>query len=281
MESDHIVPAGAPTEINIRDLCYDRLEVHVYGEVASRDECMTPEAVWRFLGPAATGCNEFLYSCRVAGRDPAIRGVFWHRSFDERSNYFSNPYTVTWYDDADGQPLRDDKGELMHAATASVRSPERKPVALTSVEQSLRLGVKPKLTASLLVNAQERLTADQLREAVIDLGSACEIAATQYVERKGMSGDRQVKELQRPRKDRSFAFRHYHLVTMHIDRRSLKADDAAAFDLLEKAYKTWNKLAHAGELAYEEAGRIVPVTRPTANEFFEGCKRAVEWIEKL
>lgn len=160
VESDHIVPAGAPTEINIRDLCYDRLEVHVYGEVASRDECMTPEAVWRFLGPAATGCNEFLYSCRVAGRDPAIRGVFWHRSFDERAYYFSNPYTVTWYNDADGQPLRDDKGELMHAATASVRSPERKPVALTSVEHDLRLGVKPKLTASLLVNAQERLTTD-------------------------------------------------------------------------------------------------------------------------
>lgn len=96
-----------------------------------------------------------------------------------------------------------------------------------------------------------------------------------------MRGDRQVKECQRPRRDRSFALRHYHLVTMHIDRRSLKSDDATTFDLLEKAYKTRNKLAHAGELAYEGAGRIVPVTRPIANEFFEGCKRAVEWIEKL
>ncbi len=41
VKSDHIVPVGAPTEINVRDLCYDRLEVHVYGEVASRYECMT------------------------------------------------------------------------------------------------------------------------------------------------------------------------------------------------------------------------------------------------
>src|SRR5438270_9756449 len=41
--SDYIVPVEAPTHTLIRDLCYDRLEVQVHGEVAVPEECMTPD----------------------------------------------------------------------------------------------------------------------------------------------------------------------------------------------------------------------------------------------
>jgi hypothetical protein len=280
--SDYIVPVGAPAKILVRDLCYDRIEAHVYGEVGSPKECMTQDVVWKFLALAVSGCNDFIYHCRVAGRDPAIKGLFWQRSFDERAYYFSNPYSVTWYNEADGQPLYGDDGRLMHAASSSVRSPQRKPVELAAIDQSIRLGVQPNLTTSLLINAEERLMVDQPREAIIDLASACEIAATRYIDRKGMGADPQVERILAAKRQHSFAERNYHLVPTHIDSRSLKTDDSDAFEQVEKAYRTRNKLAHAGELVYrEDSGTMVSVTRDVAIKFYEGCKRAVEWIEKL
>lgn len=116
VSSDYIVPIEAPTHTLIRDLCYDRLEVQVYGEVDAPEECMKPETVWNFLTWAASASNDFLYNCRVAGRDPSISGLTWNYSFNERAYYFSNPYSVTWYGADDKQPLYDDKKQLMHAA---------------------------------------------------------------------------------------------------------------------------------------------------------------------
>jgi hypothetical protein len=280
--SDYIVPVGAPVKISVRDLCYDRIEAHVYGEVGSPNECMTKEFVWKFLALAVSGCNDFIYHCRVAGRDPAIKELFWQHSFDERAYYFSNPYSVTWYNEADRQPLYSDDKQLMQAASASIRSPQRKPVELAIVEQSIRGGIQPNLTTSLLINAEEHLMLDQLREAIIDLASACEIAATRYIDRKGMDTDPQVERILAAKRQHSFAERNYHLVPTHIDSRSLKTDESDAFEQVEKAYRTRNKLAHTGELVYrDDSGTAVAVTRDMAIKFYEGCKRAVEWIEKL
>lgn len=282
VESDYITPVEAPTKVQVRDRCFDRVEIHVYGEVTSREDCEKEEVIREYLRLALTGCNDFLYHCRVAGRDPDIKTVVWYYSFEDRAYYLSNPFSLTWYGEDDGQPLRDSKGELMEeGGSGSLRSPGRKPIDLTRLEQTLRTRVQPNLPASLLVSAKERLMSDQLREGVIDMASACEIAATQYIDRKGMSADPQVEQILANKRAHSFAERHYHLVPSHIESRSLQTDDPAAFEMLEKAYRTRNRLAHSGELEYLDKGTPVAVSRPMVNDFFRACEHAVDWINAL
>ena len=181
------------------------------------------------------------------------------------------------------EPLRDDQGrDFWKALSGSVRSPVRLPVDFDLITQTFSRAEQD-LPAEFLVSAKERLIAEQLPEGVISLASACEIAATRYVERKGMNGDAQVKVIVEARRLHSFAERHFHLVPSHIDGRSLKTDAPEAFDLQEKAYRTRNKLAHTGELAYQDpASRsTVAVIRSMTIDFFRGCERAVDWINKL
>lgn len=284
VESEFVMPVDAPTEIAVRDRCFDRIEAQVYGEVASRDDCKSSELAFAYRRRAISACNAFLYHCRVAGRDPEILGLSWQYNFDHDRCFFPFPHSLVWFDAESKKPLRDDEGHVVGTAVSgSIRSPVRVPVELDAVQQSLSLSHQPNLPLGLLVSAKERLMADHLHEGVIGLASACEMAATRYVERKGRQGDAQVRKIIAARQKHSFAERHFHLVTFHIDRRSLKTDDTAAFELLEKAYRTRNSLAHIGELAYKDSlsGAAVMVTRSMANDFFRGCERAVEWIGNL
>lgn len=282
-ESGLIVPVDAPTEIYVRDRCFDRVEAQVYGEVASRDDCAKGEVTWEYRRCAISACNKFLYLCRTMARDPDITGLTWYYSFDHDRCYFGPPHSLIWFDADSLEPLRDEQGnDFWKALSGSIRSPVRLPVDFDLLTQSFSRAEQD-LVAELLVSAKERLISDQLQEGIINLASACEIAATRYVERKGMNGDAQVKAIIDARRTHSFAERHYHLVTSHIDGRSLKADDPDAFDLVEKAYRTRNKLAHTGELAYRDpiSQTTIMVSRSMSVDFFKGCDRAVEWINKL
>ncbi len=122
---------------------------------------------------------------------------------------------------------------------------------------------------------------EQLHEGIVNLASACEIASTRYIERKGLSGTPQVREILRRKK--SFAEKRYNQLTLQVSGRSLKTDDPDSFGLLENAYRTRNSVAHSGELAYKDSavGKTITVTRSVANDFYTGCERAVEWIEAL
>lgn len=278
-----VVPIGAPTEIKMRDRCFDRIEAQVFGEVTSRDECKSGDVTFAYRRRAISACNKFLNLCRTVARDPDIKGLTWYYSIDEDRCYFEPPHSLIWFDAEKLEPLQDDEGRDFWVALAgSIRSPVRLPVEFDVIKQSFSLAEQD-LPRELLVSALERLIADQLQEGVINLASACEIAATRYVERKGMSSDHQVKAIRAPKRSHSFAERNYHLTPSHIDGRSLKTDDPGAFNLLEKAYMTRNKLAHSGELTYQDptSGTTLVVTRAMAIEFFKGCERGVEWINKL
>ncbi len=283
LEADVVLPVGAPTEISVADRCLDRIEAQVYGEVASPEDCKRSEVTFAYRRCAISACNKFLYHCRVAGRDPDIKGLVWHYSFDYDWCYFTTPHSLIWFDAESKQPLLDSEGhELWKVVAGFVRSPVRLPVEFDLVEQSFDAGDLPDLPAGLLVSAKERLIVEQLHEGIINLASACEIASTRYIERKGMSGDLQVKAILAA-KNHSFAERRFHQVTSHVDGRSLKTEDANAFSLLEKAYLTRNKLVHTGELVYKDPAShmMITVTRVMAIDFFRGCERAVEWINKL
>lgn len=283
LEPDVVLPVDAPTEIPIDDRCFDRIEAQVYGKVASPEDCKSAEVTSAYRRCAISACNKFLYHCRVAGRDPDIKGLVWHYSFDHDWCYFTTPHSLIWFDEESKQPLLDDEGQELWAVVAGfVRSPVRLPVEFDLVKQSFDAGDQPDLPVGLLVSAKERLMVEQLHEGIINLASACEIASTRYIERKGRNSNPQVKAILAA-KNRSFAERRFHQVTSHIDGRSLKADDPDAFSLLEKAYLTRNKLVHSGELAYKDptSHTMITVTRAMSIDFFRGCERAVEWISKL
>lgn len=283
VESDFIVPVGAPTEICVRDRCFDRIEAQVYGEVASRDDCKNGDVTFAYRRLAISACNKFLYHCRVAGRDPDVGGLIWHYNFDHDRCYFGFPHSLIWFDAESKEPLRDDEGHVFWAAqSGSIRSPLRMPVELNVLQESLSLNDQPSLPMGLLVSAKEHLIVDQLHEGIVNIASACEIASTQYIERKCMRSDATTNDILKMKKQ-SFAERRFHRLTLHISGRSLKTDDPDAFSLLEKAYKTRNSVAHSGELAYTDpaSGQVITVTRSMANDFFRGCERAVEWVEHL
>jgi hypothetical protein len=283
VESESIIPIGAPTEIPLRYRIFDRIEAQVYGEVASRDDCLNSDLAFAYRRRAISGCDRFLYLCRLAGRDPDVTGLTWQYSFEDDQCYFEPPHSLIWFDADTKEPLRNAEGQdLWTVSGGSVRSPIRSPLEFGLLTKIFESGNEQHLPIRLLVSAKGRLVADQLHEGIVNLASACEIASTQYVVRKGMDGDPQVKNILGTKKH-SFAERRFHQLTLHVDNRSLKIEDADAFDLLEKAYRTRNSVAHNGEMAYKDpsSGMTVPVTRSMANSFFSACERAIDWVESL
>jgi len=122
---------------------------------------------------------------------------------------------------------------------------------------------------------------ERLQEGIVCLASACEIASTQFTQRKGLTNDPTLDRILRQRK--SFAEKRYDEITRFAVGRSLKAENPSAFALLENAYKTRNSIVHNGDLKYYDSisSREILVTRSMINEFFRGCETAIDWIEAM
>ena len=222
--------------------------------------------------------SQFLYHCRVAGRDGEIGGLIWHYSFDHDRCYFSYPHTLIWFDAETKEVLRDVDGRpLWTAQSGSIRSPARVPIDFSVVNASLS-AKEPKLSVALLVSAKEKLMLEQLQEGVVCLASACEVASTQFIQRKGLSSDPAVNRILRRRM--SFAHKRFDEITHFAVGRSLKTENPSVFTLLENAYKTRN---HNGELKYYDStlSQEIFVQRSMANDFFRRCETAIDWIEAL
>jgi hypothetical protein len=189
VESESVIPIGAPTEIPLRYRIFDRIEAQVYGEVASRDDCLNADLAFAYRRRAISGCDRFLYLCRLAGRDPDVTGLTWQYSFEHDWCYFEPPHSLIWFDAETKEPLRNDEGrDLWTVSGGSVRSPIRLPLEFGLITKIFDSGNEQHLPIRILVSAKGRLVADQLHEGIVNLASACEIASTQYIARKGMDG---------------------------------------------------------------------------------------------
>lgn len=129
--------------------------------------------------------------------------------------------------------------------------------------------------------AKEKLMLEQLEEGIVCLASACEIASTQFIQRKGLTNDPLVDRILRQRK--SFAEKRYDEITLFAVGRSLKTENPSAFVRLENAYKTRNSVVHNGELKYYDSmsSQQIRVTRSMINDYFRSCELAIDWIEAL
>ena len=231
IESGLIIPSDAPRVIAVRDRCFDRIEAQVFGEVSSKEDCLKPEVTFAYRKSGISACNQFLYHCRVAGRDGEIRGLAWHYSFDDDRCYFPYPHTLIWFDVDTKEVLRNSEGKEFWVASGAMRSPARVPIQLSKVNSSLS-GHAPSLPLAILVSAKERLMLEEFHEGLVNLGTACEVASTQFIQRKGMATDTTVKQLLRQQK--GFAEKRYHNIPRHILGRSLKSEDRASYTLLER-----------------------------------------------
>lgn len=218
--------------------------------------------------------------CRTVSESPWLRGVQReHRPQDQRL-YTLNPHTVTWFagDEATAlAPLAVYEGAVnATASSGAIRSPEAKRVAFGHLLDSLKsFGREPDIVRELLVTAEERLIQLHLREAVVALASALEIAAEAFVERYPTA------DLSDIRSDRSlsFAMRHYARIPDRVAGRSLQADDPDTFGQIEAAYRTRNNVAHAGALEYRRAdGTTVQVDRHAVQMFLGATRHAITWL---
>lgn len=267
--------SAAPFFQHFFDMEGQRVNVHP----RKVDEELFPNDVtFAYRRSAIGACNQFLYHCRVAGRDGEIGGLIWHYSFDHDRCYFSYPHTLIWFDAETKEVLRDVDGKpFWTAQSGSIRSPVRVPIDFSVVNASLSAN-QPKLSVALLVSSKEKLMLEQLQEGIVCLASACEVASTHFIQRKGLSNDPAVKRVLRRRI--GFAEKRYHEITHFAVGRSLKTENPSVFTLLENAYKTRNSVVHNGELNYYDTilSQEIFVKRSMANDFFRSCEAAIDWI---
>ncbi len=270
------LPTGL-TSLTVRERCHDRIEVRLHGELELPSDAKRDDIQEKFRDLAVNACNIFLNHCRVAARSPFVVGVERHYRIEDSRYYLLTPHTITWFNGDDGSFLPAYAGDVNAAASSgAVRSPESGSVSFALLQQSLRAGEHPSLPRSLIVDAEEHLRTQRLREAIISLGTACEVASNEYLIRTGRESEPQVGRILSRRE--SFAEKRYHLLTDYLSGRSFKNEDLPSFEFVEKTYRTRNSLAHKGRLCFDDAGTVIEVDQRLATHFLAASEAAINWV---
>ena len=161
------------------------------------------------------------------------------------------------------------------SSAGAIRSPERGAVTFSTLCEALQLG-EPDLVHSLLVDGEEALVTLRLREAVLFLAVACEVAANEFLDRKGLLSDPAIKKLITAR--RSFAQKRFLDIPTHLSIPSLRDDDSVTYDLIELLYRARNAVAHASELEFTRNDVDVIVTPDLASLMLDAATRATDWL---
>lgn len=246
------------------DSCIDRIRVHVFfdGLEADTKNPRVQHHTWKM---AAEQVDTFLRHCRASSGDWNISG-FPRDHNGEIIPIDQFPYTVAWFDAKDGMPLLGGNGsEEVRGATLRVIPARR--VAFASIAKAIAARQEPGLAQCLLVDAEGHLGAFRQHEAGILIGTACEIASDRYIARKAALNDPTVGSLLRKRS--SFAVKRFHLVTLHISKRSLRQEQQKVFDDVEAAYRLRNDLAHEAKMT----------SWPGA--YLASARHAIDWLDSL
>ena len=184
----------------------------VEGEVSSSEDVKQPDLQAEYRDVAIRCCNLFIDHCRVVTRAPFLVGVEQHYRLQDGRYYVLTPHSISWFDGDSGDSLPAYEGDVNSVATSgAVRSPERGLASMRAIQQSIEQGIQPDLIHSLLLDAEERLVTLRIREAVISLATACEVASNIYIRHQGREDDDQIRRILRQRA--SFAEKRFHLIT--------------------------------------------------------------------
>jgi hypothetical protein len=166
---------------SVREKCLDRLEVDIRLDVPDLQAVKEPATHDRALNAATDAANVFLSHCRVAARSPAVRGIEKHYDLASDRFFVLNPRTVCWHDGVSGDPIpayEDTKACI--ASSGSRPLFMTKPIPLDALTRSMTSSEEPPLALSLLADTAWLLRILNLREALLLMGAACEVAAHAY-----------------------------------------------------------------------------------------------------
>jgi hypothetical protein len=260
--------------------CLDRVEVRVVGEVASESEVRREELQRRYRDAATSACDRFLYVCRVGLRHPFIRLLQREYVLEEDSFRMLTPYSVTWLGGEEGHAMPTYGSKENARCYAERRVASRGWICMRTLAEKARAGELPSLARSLLVDAEERVRECRLREGVLGLAVACEVASNEYVRRKAVDKDPEVKEIL-GREGVSFAEKRLHSLPKHISGRSLKQEEPDAFEDIQNMYRARNSIMHEGELRYRKSAEWVSVDHRTAGRFVQSGWKGIDWLATL
>jgi len=274
-----LTPPIGRTSLTVRDYCHDRVEARVESSVSSPQAVQELSIQESFLLAAIKCCNIFLNHCRTISRSPFIRGVPRHYRLEDHRHYILIPYSITWFDGETGNKLPAYMGGVnASASSGAVLSPERGSVTWTQIIGGLMEGQEPNLPRSLLVDAEESLRTERLREAILHLAVSCEVATNDYLRKTGRL-NLSIKQIRKEKS--SFAVKYLDKIPAKLAGRSLRHDNPKAFDLIEKLYRTRNNIVHEGRCYYKESGLDIRVDDELAAEFLRATETALEWLAQL
>jgi hypothetical protein len=278
---------GGNVVVRMADRILDRIKATVVKHDVERgDGGSLPEGLGRdFLDVAVEAIDIVFSHLRVLSDALFVEGVRREYRLDDQQFYVMTPHTITWFageDEANMEALGIYPGGVNGTASSgAIRSPERGAVEFGRLSASLgAYEAGPPLQDSLLVTAQERLTQIFLREAIIAMSTACEVASDQYLNRTGRGGDAEVRQIVNDR-NLSFAEKRLDSLPQLISNRSFRAERPNDFDEVQRLYRTRSRVAHAGELSYLEAEAAIKVDQRRAYSFLLAAHEAVYWLNHV
>ncbi len=278
---------GGRIVLRMTDRILDRIKATVVKRDVERNENgLLPDGLEKdFLDVAVEAIDMICSHLRVLSDALFVGGVRREYRLEDRQFYVMSPHTITWFggdDETDMDPLGIYPGGVnATASSGAIRSPERGRVAFDRLNASLTAhGSEPPLPDSLLVSAQERLTQLLLREAVVAMATACEVASDQYLDRTGRADDAGVRGILNDR-NLSFAEKRLDSLPQLVTNRSFRNEHNTDFQDVQRLYRTRNAVAHSGELRYSEDGTTVKVDQRVAYSLLLAAHEAVDWLQQL
>lgn len=272
----------ADVNFRTKDRCIDRVEVRVHGEVEDSERVKDPDVQEEFHRPAIRATNSLMEHLRILSGVPFVSGVEADYRPEDGSLHILNPRTTSWFSGVDGSRLPAYEGDInAQADSGAIRSPERGSVTADDLKVGMQSGEQPPLALSVLIDAEEYLILGRLRDSVVCLGTACEIASNEYLASggRGKSEGRGIKRILRSHK--SFAEKRFHLVPIRISGRSLKKEDEETFDQLEEMFQTRNAFVHEGRPRPRPNWEAQTLDEALVGQYLRSSKKAVGWIRGL
>lgn len=266
------------TQLRVTERCHDRIEAQIHGQIGDLTEFDIEAKGYEILQIAVKCCNVFLAHCRTVSRVPFVHGVERHFRLQDNRFYVLTPYSILWLDDK-GAHLPVYNGLNSTASSGVVPSAERGHVKFEHVVASLKTDIQPSLPRCFLVDAEEYLRTSRLRESIVSMAMACEVASNDFLQRAGRANDAQVKQILRS--SRSFAEKRFHAIPLLISGRSLQVEKATTYTVIENVYRTRNNVVHQGKCVYAEHGQDIEVDERRCAEYLQTVDFTLRWIEGL
>ncbi|MEU4475115.1 hypothetical protein [Micromonospora sp. NPDC023888] len=264
----------------VSDHVLDRLMVIMEwdAEIGPTQDGTDPQ-VW--LQRSASLADNLLDHLRVVSASPRVKRIPRYWKLGHSEFVIACPHTESWFNKDDGSPLPMFDGMNSFNSTGSIVNPESGTIAMADLQRSLTAEQDPPLHASLLIDAQEALTTLSIRQAVLSIGSACEVRATTYGENQRRIRQSKVKAAIAPRNGLSFADRYFHHLPHETCGRSLKHENRDAFEKIQAAYNERNKLIHTGKLSAQLAAEQELDQYRAVSLWIAAAEAACRWIGDL